>query len=428
MIHELKASAMAVALLAAAPGAMSDWPNFLGPDRTNIVSADGLARQWEPDGPKVLWECPVGSGFAGPAVMGDEVFLLDRVDNARDVLRCLDFATGSELWSVGYDAPGKYSFEGSRSTPSVDAAHVFTVGPLGHLTCISRAEKTIVWSVHLLDEFGAKRPTWVVAQSPLLYRDTVIAAPQGTEAGVVAFRRESGEVVWKSAPIAADMSYASPLLTTLGGVDQVVMLSGKAPDGTTVAGVDARSGAVLWQYRGGWQCKIPITSPVFIGDGRIFLTGEYGAGSAMIRVTKEGDTWKVDELYLTQVCGAQLQQPLLHDAHLYMNSNGNKRRDGFACIDLDGNLKWKTDRKPNFERGPMIMAGGLIYAMDGRTGALALIEPSPEAFRLICQAQVFEVEPNRKGGKQAWGPMALVDGRLLLRDQNTLKCLDVSAE
>jgi outer membrane protein assembly factor BamB len=393
-----------------------------------MISADGLARQWPESGPRVLWECAVGSGFAGPAVVGDEVFLLDRQDSARDVLRCLDFKTGKELWSVGYDAPARFSYDGSRSTPSVDAENVFTVGPLGQLTCVSRAEKKIVWSKNLLEEFDAKRPTWVVAQSPLLYKDMVIVAPQGTKAGVVAFRKATGETVWQSAPVSSAMSYASPLLTTLGGVDQVVILSGKAPKGTTVTGVDATTGDTLWQYNGGWQCSIPITSPVFIGDGRIFITGEYGAGSAMIRVAKEGDAWKVDELYLTKVCGAQLQQPLLYEGYLYMNSNGNKRRDGFACIDLDGNLKWKTDRNPNFERGPMIMASGLIYAMNGRTGDLALIEPSPEKFNLLCQAKVFDTEPNRKGGKQAWGPMALVDGKLLLRDQNTLKCLDVSAE
>ena len=414
-----------VGLWSVLPLPAADWSNYLGPNRNNVAAAAGLARTWPAGGPKVVWQCRVGVGFSGPAIAGNDVYLLDRVDNARDVLRCLAFDTGKERWSCAYDAPGKFSYNGSRGTPAVDKEFVFTVGPLGQMTCISRSEKKKVWGVNLLSDFGAKRPTWVVSQSPLLYRDMVIAAPQGSKAGAVAFRRKSGEIAWQSRPVPGPMSYASPMLATLGGTDQVLVLSGQKKS-TTLTGIDAGTGAILWTYKGGWQCRVPIVTPVIIGDGRIFLTGGYEAGSVMLRVTKKNGAFTVKELFRTQVCGSQIQQPLLYKGYLYINSNDNKRRDGFVCMDLNGGLKWKTGLKPNYERGPLLMLSGLIYALHGKNGKLALIDASPERFIPLAEARVFTPRKGRPSGRQAWAPMAFARGRLLLRDQGMLKCLDVA--
>ncbi len=413
----LKKVCLSFVLFGIACSAPGDWPQFLGPGRNNASPEKALARSWPAEGPPVVWTHELGPGFAGPAVAGEEVYILDRVPGTQDVLRCLDLKTGGELWTFAYDAPGKFSFNGSRTTPAVDDEYVFIVGPLGDFHCVSRKTHDVVWRKHLLNEFGGKRPNWVVSQSPLLYGDTVIAAPQGSEAGVVAFRRDSGEIAWRT-PSLGVMAYASPVLGTIAGVEQVVMLTGKGP-GTRVTGMDAKSGKILWTYRDGWQCRIPITSPTFVGDGRIFLTGEYGSGSAMIKVSAVGGTFRVEELYKTQVCGSQIQQPLLWKGHLYMNSNGNKRRDGFLCLALDGTVKWKTGATPNFERGGLILADGLIYALNGTNGTLALIEAAPEAFKLLSQARILQ-------GKQVWGPLALAGGKLLVRDQRQLKCLAVS--
>ena len=152
----------------------------------------------------------------------------------------------------------------------------------------------------------------------------------------------------------------------------------------------------------------------------MFLTGGYGAGSAMIRVRKNGPSFVVDELFTTQAAGSQIHQPLLHQGHLYMNSNSNRRRDGMLCMDLAGAVKWKTGRAPNFERGPMLLADGLIFNLDGSTGVLHLIEPSPDGYKELARAAILAANLN-------WSPMALTDGKLLLRGEKHLKCLDVRA-
>lgn len=391
-----------------------DWPGFLGPDRNAKSAETGIARSWPEAGPKVLWTIKMGKGYGGAAILGDEVFVLDRVGNKQDVIRCLDLATGKELWSYAYDASGKFSHDGSRSTPSVDADNVYTIGPLGDLYCISRKTHKPVWNKQLLKDFDGKKPMWVVTQSPLLYKDMIIAAPQGKTAGVAAFNRTDGKLVWKS-PSVGGLSYCSPKITTLGGVEQVVMLSNKGP----VSGFDVTNGKILWSYEG-WSCRIPINSPTPVGDGRIFITGEYGAGSAMIKVAKSGEKFSVTELYKTDVCGAQIHQPILHEGHLYMNSNGNSRKDGMLCLSLDGKVKWKTGGK-KFERGGMLFVDGLIFNIEGTNGDLHLIEPGPEGYKEIAKVSLL-------GGKEIWGPMSLSKGRLIIRDQSQMKCLDVTGK
>lgn len=408
---------VAAAIMATARG--SDWPQFLGPDRNAVSGETGLAHTWPEAGPKLVWSTPMGPGFAGPSVSDGKVFILDRVDDQKvneqkDVLRCLSLADGKELWSFAYDAVGKYSTNGSRTTPTLDEKAVYVVGPLSHFHRIDRTTHQPTWRKHLIDDFGGKLPTWAVSQSPLLAGDLVIVAPQSPTAGVVAYQRESGELVWKSEPI-GPMSYCSPVLATLGDVEQVVHISAQG----TVSGIAVKDGRILWQYKG-WTCSIPIASPTLLGDGRVFITGEYGAGSVMLKVTAGGGVFSVQEVFRTKECMSQIHQPLIYKDHIYANSNGNKARDGFVCLDLNGNLKWKTGNAPNYERGSVMLADGMIFAVNGQNGTLAIVEPSPTQFTLLAGAKVL------KGG-QAWAPMALVNGQLLVRDQRDLKCFDVRA-
>ena len=119
----------------------ADWPGYLGPNRNSTSAEKGLLRTWPKEGPKVLWTTPVGAGYGGPAVVAGKVYLLDRDDAVGDKLRCLDLASGKELWSFAYDAPGKFDHTGSRSTPTVDGNHVYVSGPLGDLYCINTSTR-----------------------------------------------------------------------------------------------------------------------------------------------------------------------------------------------------------------------------------------------------------------------------------------------
>ena len=414
-------TASIVGTLFAAASAGADWPQFQGPNRTGISQETGIARAWPEGGPRVLWTTSLAKGFAGPAIRDGEVYLLDRVNDKQDVLRCFDLATGREQWTFAYDAPGEVGSDdsGSRMTPTVDESYIYTAGMMGDLYCIDRKTHKPVWHRNIMKDFGIEELTWGVVQAPSLYKDLVVVAPQATNATVAAYNRLTGELVWQSEGFGKE-SYTTPIITTLAGVDQAVMITGvpEFSDATgQVAGVSMADGSTLWTYDG-WQCEIPIPYPTPIPGDRLFITGEYGAGSAMIRIVREGDEFKAQELFKTDACGSQIHQPIFYRDHLYMNSNGRGRRDGMLCLTLDGEVKWKTDRQPHFERGNLLMVDKLIVNFDGRKGTLHLIDPSPKGYNELASAHIFD-------GNEMWAPMAISDGKLLVRNQEEMKCLDL---
>ena len=407
-----------------AAAALADWPQFLGPDRNGISpETTKLATSWPAGGPKVLWTAKVGAGFGGPAIAGDEVFILDREINRQDVLRCLGLADGNELWRYAYDAAGTAEHDGSRSTPTVDEKHVFTVGFSGLFHCIDRKTHQPLWKKDLLKDFDAKLPRWAVAQSPLLYKDLVIVVPAGRKAGIVACKRDSGDIAWQSEPC-GEMAYMSAMPMKIDGVEQIVgygnegrSAAGKA-EKTVVLSVDANSGKTLWRFDQ-WVCDVAIPSPVHVGEGKVFLTGGYGAGSVMIQVKKQAQDWSAQRLWrLTrQECGSQIHDPLLWKGFLYVDNNENGKNNGMVCVGLDGKVAWSS-RSPNCEKGGQILADGMIYKVDGNRGNLYLIEPTSESFKVVSQAKLLD--PG-----QDWAPLAISEGKLIIRDQGQMKCLDV---
>jgi outer membrane protein assembly factor BamB len=186
-----------------------------------------------------------------------------------------------------------------------------------------------------------------------------------------------------------------------------------------VAGISMQDGKQLWSYAG-WQCPIPIPFPTLLPDDRLFITGGYDAGSAMIQVKQVDGKFEVKELFKTMVCGSQIHQPILFKDYLYINSNTNEREDGLMCLAFDGQVKWKTDGTPNpkFDKGNLLMVDNLIVMLDGKKGTLHLIDPSPEGYKELAQAKLFD-------GKEIWAPMAISNGKLLCRNQVEMKCLDL---
>jgi outer membrane protein assembly factor BamB len=404
----------------------ADWPGYLGPRRDGTSAETGLLRTWPKEGPTVLWTVPVGIGYGGPVVVGGKVYLLDRDDTVGDKLRCLDFASGKELWSFTYEAPGKFDHPGSRTTPTVDGGNVYVSGPLGDLYCISTTTHKPVWNKNVWKEFGGGQlPRWALTQNPLIYRNLVIVASQTSQTSVVAYDKLTGELKWKSPVLSGSAGYVSPSLVKVGGDDHLVMIMsskgfGRSAGGGSVAGLDPLSGTVLWTY-GNWQCGIPVPHAVDAGDGRILITGGYSAGAAMIKVHRAADgTYGVTELFKNVNFGAHTQPPILYKDHFYAQYTINERSDGLVCMTLDGQIKWKTGDDPSFNKGGAVLADGLLFSVDGNK-LLYLIEPDPSGFKPLASAELLEPGEN-------WAPIALADGKLLIRDQKNLKCLAVAQQ
>jgi outer membrane protein assembly factor BamB len=396
----------------------ADWSQFLGPNRDGITKKGRIARSWPTNGPTVLWAKEVGEGFGGASIRNDEVYLLDRMNDENDILRCLNLETGEELWKVSYEAPGRVGYNGSRSTPSIGKNLIYAVSPFGNIYCVDRIARKEVWTINLIDTFGAEPPNWGFSQSPLIYKNLLIVAPMSKSAGLAGLDRATGNVVWKSEAIGGG-SYVSPILRKISGVEAVLMLT---KDQLTA--IDPGSGKILWKYDGYFN-KIPIPSITSIGDGRIFVSGGYGAGSVMIKVTAKGEHFEVSELFRMEKQGSQIQPVLLFNDYLYANFNTNENLrgdnpDGLVCLDLNGKIKWQTRSSPNFERGNLIITGGLLLILDGKIGELAMIDPNPKAYKELARTKVFDDD---KGNM--WGPMAFSEGKLILRSQSEMKCLDL---
>ncbi|MEZ5325995.1 MAG: PQQ-binding-like beta-propeller repeat protein [Verrucomicrobiales bacterium] len=444
-------------LLTSAPAA--DWTQYLGPNRNSTSSEKGILRIWPESGPEVFWKASVGKGFGGPVVKDGKVYLLDRDDNVGETLRCLDFADGKELWKFAYEAPGSVMFPGSRGVPTIDGDYVYICGHNGDLHCVDTNTHKAVWNANVWTDFGGKPPAqggggfrrgapepgqfpiWAITQNPLVYGDLLIVASQAPEAGVVAYNKLTGEVKWKT-PSLGYVGYVSPAIVKVDGNDHVVMVSPSTnpfqrsgPDESKlgkIVGIDPLSGKVSWEYDK-WNCHISVASAVDAGENRILVVGGYELGATMIKVEKQDDgTYKARELFTTEEFGDQTKPPILHDGHFYAQYGTNNRRDGLVCMNMSGEIKWKTKRSPDFNKGSMILADGLILATDGAK-SLYLLEPSATEFKLLASAELLseggtEAEgiASRVGGStQNWAPIALADGRLLIRDQSELKCVKV---
>jgi outer membrane protein assembly factor BamB len=417
-----------------------EWPQYLGPDRNSISPQKGILRTWPGDGPEVLWTASLGIGYGGPVARDGKVYLLDRDDQVGDMLKCFDLSNGKELWNFSYKAPGSVMFPGSRSVPALDGNYVYSCGPYGDLYCIDINTHKPVWNKNVWTDFGGTEiPKWAIAQCPLIYGNLLIIASQAPQAGVVAYEKLTGKVKWTTAALGPE-GYVSPAIVKVGGEDHVVMITasagggfGRTGSGGKVVGIDASMGKVLWEYTN-WQCRIPAPVALDAGESKILVTGGYEAGAAMIKIEKKADgTYDVKELYKNVDFGAHTQPPVLYNGFFYAQYTTNERKDGLVCMSMDGQIKWKTGKSPAFDKGGMIIADGLLLSTDGAS-KLYLIEPDPSAFKPVASAELLKTggvssDPmaTRVGGStQNWAPLALAEGKLLIRDQSRLICVKVA--
>lgn len=404
----------------------TNWNQYLGPDRNGTIDEPEIIRTWNDTWPEELWSFPLGEGYGGASIFGEEVFVLDREKGESDILRCIDLSSGKEKWIYSYEAEGLLPYPGSRSVPTVDKDLVWSVGPLGHFYCIDKSSHQPVWHHNLLEEFDGERPNWGVSQSPLIYKDLVIVAPQGKKAGVVAFNKTTGEIVWESRPLTGINFHVSPILAGFGGTDQVIVISPydrkdstKTPE---VVSFDADSGKELWKYEG-LHSFATITPAMVIDEKRLFLTdcsydGSYDPVSIMLEVTKEGSEFHVKELFLTEDAGSKMHPAVLFEDHLYLNHTGNPNQ--MLCMTLDGELVWENASAPGFGLGAMILVNGLIINQNGKNGDIHLIEPSPGGYREVGEATYFNSKKS-----QAWAPLASSQGKLIVRDLEKMVCVDL---
>jgi len=397
------------------------WPRFRGAD-FDAISKENIepAATWSEKGPAVLWSIDLGEGFAGAAVLAGRVYVFDYDQKKQaDSIRCLSLADGKDIWSYSYPLKVKYWHGRSRTVPAVTDKYLVAVGPKCHVTCLDAITGEFHWMYNLVREFNTKVPQWYTAQCPLIEDDKAIIAPAG-DVLMMAVDCNSGDIVWQTPnPDGWVMTHSSIVPMTFAGKRFYIYCGGDQMHGGVV-GVSKEDGTVLWKTEE-WKVRFNVPAPVIVGDDRIFLTAGYSQsdrGCAMLRLSEAaGEIQAQMEFLRTADVFSSIQQtPIFYDGYIY-----GVRTDGqLACLDLEGNIVWTSTSANKFGSGPYTIARGLIYAMDDK-GKLTLVRADPSGYVQLAQAQVMD-------GHEAWGPMAIASGRLIVRDVNKMVCLDISEQ
>jgi outer membrane protein assembly factor BamB len=429
----------------------------MGPAASGVSPETGLARDWPDGGPPLLWSCSVEPAYGAASVAGGRVYLLDRseTDNTESV-RCLSLATGAEHWRHTYDAGGKVSFQG-RGQPTVHGAHVYSLGPFGHLYCLDRHSGQTVWTHNLhtlardISAAGnvrpapewvrshtkyeaAVQPRWGLQRNPVVVGDMLIVSVLSDTIGLVALNRLSGNVTWCSRSIGRGIfTHQTPVVAELHGRRMLIQCA-NYHDGPPayMSGIDAATGDVLWDMFIK-RYNIPIPSPLVLDDRRIWLAGGYLSGRRIVEIAHRDDTFEARLVSRSTDCTPFIQSPILYKGAVYASSydklhnpRGGIANQGLACYAASGERLWSTMPGRHFEQGGLLIADDLIFIVHGIEGTLHLVKAQTNAFVELDVAPVFPpVEQAKPTQANIWSPPALSEGRLLLRDATTLKCLDV---
>jgi outer membrane protein assembly factor BamB len=409
--------ALAGLLLLAQPIPLSiragDWPGWRGPDRTGVSAEKGLLTTWPKDGPKLLWSITgLGGGYSAPAVVGGRIFVMGSKGDD-EYVRALSVQDGKLLWAVKIGKVGENTgpnYPGPRATPTVQGGRLWTLGSDGDLVCLRTEDGKLVWRKHLQRDFKGLRGTWAYGESPLIDGDLLICTPGGPTATLVALAKDTGKLVWKTAKEEYNFAgYASAIVGYAGKRKLYVQFLGPG-----VVGVDAKTGKLLFFYRGNVGSVSAVT-PIY-HDGHVFATaGGLGSagGDALLKLVETAGGVLAKEVYLHRNLMTFHGGVVRLGEHLYGTGNG-----GLVCLEFrTGKVKW---RRRSIGQGSLLSAQGRLY-LRGTQGQMALVEASPDGYR---QKGRFK-QPKRTRFATFAHPV-VANHRLYLRDDDLLFCYDVA--
>jgi outer membrane protein assembly factor BamB len=306
-----------------------DWPQWRGPNRDAKAAAFTAPKTW----PRELtqkWKVTVGEGVSTPSLVGDKLYVFSR-QGGSEILRCLDAATGKELWQDKYDSlgatGGAAGFSGPRSSPTVAEGKVVTFGIRGMLSCLDAATGKVLWRK---DDFPGTLPTFFTAASPIVAGGLCVAEVGGGngKGGVVAYDLATGAEKWRW--IGDSPAYASPVLMNVGGVQFVI-----APTESKVLALALTDGKPVWETAIPQSRSANAATPVI--EGQTLITSGPGRGTAAVRLEKEGDVFAAKPLWKNADIAVQFGSPVIKDGFLYGLTGGNEL---FCLNATDGKTVW----------------------------------------------------------------------------------------
>jgi len=401
------------------------WTRFRGSDFDNINKENiKLIEKWPANGPKIDWKVSLGEGHAAPVIQNGKVYILDYEEKAKtDALRCFSLETGKELWKRSYKVHVKRNHGMSRTVPSITEKYIVTIGPRGHVMCCNPENGDLIWGLDLVKNYGSEIPFWYTGQCAYIDRDTAILATGG-KALLIGVDCSTGKVVWESPnPDKWKMSHSSIMPMNFGGKKMYIYAAVGGICGISAEGADR--GQILWKSSE-FSPSVVAPSPLVLENGKILICAGYGAGSAIYQIKNTGskfDALLVKKYKPQEGIASEQQTPLLYKGFVLsiLPKDAGSGRNKFVCAKAGDCTKiiWTSGQDERFGLGPYIIADGKIFILND-DGTLSIAKASTDKFELLDKSRIIE-------GQDAWGPIAIADGRLLMRDSKTMVCIDIRA-
>ena len=413
------------------PATAADWPTFRGAERTAVAPDTDLLKSWPATGPRLIWEAAgAGRGYASPAIAGDRIYTLgdglSTADDKDEYLSCFDRETGKQLWKTKTGQPwseGAESWQGSRSTPTVDGDMVYVITPHGQLVACATADGKERFRIDLKAQFGGKKgDSWGYSESPLVDDNRLICTPGGEQATLVALDKKTGKLIW-SCPMKGDRGaghasvvisqpLASRPLSGQGGGRKVYIQT----TGAGAFAVDAQTGKFQWAYPID-QTTAVIPTPIVRGD-LVFFSAGYKRGGALLRQVPGAD----GGVTMQEVYGLKKELANKHGGivlvgdHLYGDSDD--AGIPFCAELMTGNVVWKK-RGSGKGSATVVAADGHLYVRFA-DGTLALAKADPADY---VEVATFKIPGS--DARPSWSHSVILDGRLFLREQDKILCYDL---
>ncbi len=396
---------------------------FLGNDRTGIVSSIELSETWNDDLPRILWKKSIGLGWSGFAIQNGLSVTLEEFEG-RDCIVALDWNDGSVRWRTPLERRHYHAMDGGgpSATPTIDGERFFVQSSTGIVCCGELASGKLVWKVDLLEKAGITQKeaegavTWGRSGSPLLDGDLVIVPFGGASGrspgGLIALDRLTGEERWRGGN--AQISYASPSAMTILDEKQIVIVNE-----STVTGHNPKSGNVLWSHDWPGQSNggATVSQAVAIDSKHILISKAYGGGSEMLDFSESSppnfvvkSKWKNTSLLKTKFTSA-----IYRNGFLFAISDGI-----LECVDADsGKRMWKDSRNGRFGHGQLLLVGNhlVVSCEDGR---IVVGRASSEAFHEVGEISVLS--------GITWNTIAIAGNRILIRNSEHAACVVMPVE
>ena len=384
----------------------SDWPGFRGAARDGRYTGPPIVTAWPREGPPPLWRREVGDAYGSMSIVGNRLFTMERHGQTEGA-HAYDTATGELIWKDRHDSEFARILgnDGSLTTPTWNDGRLYTLGVTGEFRCLDADTGRVLWRRNIIEENGAKLPEYGVAASPLVVDGKVVVLAGGPNGrSVVAYDEVSGERVWSS--LDDPQAYTAPMIATLDGVRQILVVSG-----TRVMGLQIADGALLWEYP--WrttELMLNVTQPLVVDGTKVVVASGYQMGGVMLDVKRRNGAFEVKKVWASGDLESKFNAPVLFGRHLYGFDEQH-----LVSIDLEtGRATWR--QRDTFGFGQLVLAGESLIVVS-EWGDVALVDATPDGYRPRGAFQPLK--------ERTYNVPAVAHGTLFVRSRREMKAFDL---